>query len=739
MKLPERPPQVSARHNDQPLELRIRGMDCAEEVVTLKRALLPIVGDENRLSFDVLNGKLVVDLDSLGVTSGEVIAAVGRTGMRAEVWRERDAPEIEPSFWQRYQRTILTTASGLLGLLGFLSHAWIARDFTLALGSEGMGIAHHVPPLSMALYVLGIGAGIWLVLPKAWHSAVSLRPDINLLMTIAVVGAVAIGEWLEGATVAFLFSVSLLLESWSVRRARRAIASLMGLAPPTARVRDEAGELVEVDAGEVVVGTRFVVRPGEKIPLDGVVREGLSGVNQAPITGESLPVEKASADEVFAGSINGDGLLEIESTKAATDTTLARIIQMVSEAQSRRAPSEKWVERFAVIYTPLVLATAALVLLVPPLLLGGEWRDWFYRSLVLLVIACPCALVISTPVSIVSSLAAAARNGVLIKGGVYAELPARLKAIAMDKTGTLTAGQPTVVEVIPTNGHDEVELLTRAGALESHSNHPLARAILAEAERRGVAIPIVQQFQTVPGKGAIASIEDRTYWIGSHRYLLERGQETPQVQQQLKTLQQAGRTVVVIGSDHHVCGFIALADTMREEAKQALAELRELGIEHLVMLTGDNEAIARSVADQVGIDEVHAELMPEDKLAAVESLVARYGNVAMIGDGVNDAPALGRSSLGIAMGAAGSDAAIETADVALMSDDLSKLPWLVAHSRRTLAIIRQNVVFSLAVKALFVLLTFAGYASLWAAIAADMGASLLVVFNGLRLLHSPPR
>jgi Cd2+/Zn2+-exporting ATPase len=620
-------------------------------------------------------------------------------------------------------------------VIGFLTHAKLVGGVSGALGSEGLGVADSVPPLVILFYLGGIVAGVWQVFPKAWRAAVNMRPDINLLMTVAVVGAAAIGEWFEAATVAFLFSVSLVLESWSVGRARRAIAALMELAPPAARVRDVTGAETEVPPDQVEVGTIFIVRPGEKIPLDGRVVRGESDVNQAPITGESVPVEKSVDAEIFAGTINGNGTLEIECTKRAEDSTLANIIRMVGQAQSRRAPSEKWVEKFARVYTPVVMVIAVAILLVQPLLFGVSWPDGLYNALVLLVIACPCALVISTPVSVVASLAAAAKNGVLIKGGIFVEAPAHLKAIAMDKTGTLTEGKPAVVDVVPLSGHDETELLERAASLESQSNHPLARAIVAAANERNIKIPAADQFEIIQGKGATGRIEGKPFWLGSHRYLEERKQETPEVHEQLEVMQQAGRTVVVVGNEEHVCGFITLADTLRPTAAKTILQLRDTGIEHLVMLTGDNQGTADVIANEVGIDEVHAELLPADKVTAVESLVQKYEKVAMIGDGVNDAPALARATLGIAMGAAGSDAAIETADIALMADDLSKLPWLIKHSRQTLAIIRQNILFSLAVKALFVVLTFAGFASLWAAIAADMGASLLVIFNGLRLLR----
>ena len=705
------------------MQLKIHGMDCAEEVSLIKRELVPLLGGDERLGFDLLSGRLTVDLDGVDVTSGDVLAAIERTGLKAETWENAQQSSDDQSFWVKHQRAIMTAISGVFGGIGLVIH----------LLSGGFDGAVATP--AIVCYLIGILAGLYLVLPKAWRALVTLRPDMNLLMSVAVIGAIAIGEWFEGAAVAFLFSLSLLLESWSIGRARRAIASLLDLTPPVAHLRDESGEVRDVVPADVPIGSTLVIRPGEKIPLDGEVTVGNSDVNQAPITGESVPVEKQVGSEVFAGTINGDGLLEMRSTKAAEDTTLARIIQMVGDAGSKRAPSEKWVEKFAAVYTPVVMAVALLMLLIPTLLLGQPWSVWIYRSLVLLVIACPCALVISTPVSVVAALAAAARQGVLVKGGVFIELPGKIVAIAMDKTGTLTKGSPEVIDVVPMNGHDEEDLLARAGALELNSNHPLARAIVDETKKRGMTMLPAEFFETIQGKGATGVIDGKTYWLGSHRYLEQRGQETPEVHQQLEAMQDAGRTVVVIGNDQHVCGFITLADAIREETRDAIKMLHEVGIKQIVMLTGDNEGTAKAIGKEAGIDEVHAELLPEDKVTAVEDLVSRYEHVAMIGDGVNDAPALARASLGLAMGAAGSDAAIETADISLMSDDLSKLPWLIEHSRRTLSIVRQNIWFSLAIKALFVVLTFMGLASLWAAIAADMGASLLVIANGLRLLR----
>lgn len=717
----------------QQMSFKIHGMDCAEEIAALKREVGPVVGGADRLAFDLLNSKMTVVLEAKGVSADAIVEAVSQAGLRAEPWSTSPRTADRGAYLWR-NRNLLTVASGILGVVGFLTHVWIEGGIQGALGSEGLGAAHHVPLASQALYAAGTIAGLWLVLPKAWSAIRRLRPDMNLLMTIAVIGAVVIGEWFEAATVAFLFSVSLALESWSVGRARRAVEALLDLSPPTAHLLADKDFEREIPADQVPVGSLILVKPGERVPLDGTIARGASHVNQAPITGESAPVSKEQGDTVFAGTINGDGALEIRTTKSADDTTLAHIIRMVSQAQSRRAPSEQWVERFAAVYTPIVLGLAVAAALVPPLVFQQSWQDWFYRALVLLVIACPCALVISTPVSIVAGLAAAARNGVLIKGGLHLETPARIRALAFDKTGTLTEGKPKVVEVVPLNEHTEGELLERAAALESRSDHPLAQAIVSYAQERKVLIRQADDFQILQGKGASGHFNGKTFWLGSHRYLEERGQETPEVHARIEEMSRAGRSVVVVGTESHVCGFITVADTVRPVAQETVQALRRAGIQTLVMLTGDNKATAEAIGRAAGVDEIRAELLPADKVKAVEDLLSKHGTVAMVGDGVNDAPALARASLGIAMGAAGSDAAIETADIALMSDDLGKLPWLIHHSRRTISIIRQNIAFALSVKAVFAFLTFAGYAHLWAAIAADMGASLLVIFNGLRLL-----
>jgi Cd2+/Zn2+-exporting ATPase len=712
---------------------RVYGLDCAEEVNVLRGAL---AGKPGILSvdFDVLNARMTVTYDPAAATPGSIIAQVAATGMRAVPWERR--AELAESFWQVHGRLVMTCASGLLLALGFLAH-WVAHRSLLdaLVGVHGAG-GHTLPVASILLYWAATLAGAWFVIPRAAASASRLRPDMNLLMVVAIAGAMGIGDWFEAATVAFLFSVALMLEHWSVGRARRAIKGLMDLSPPRAHCVDtDSGDTVERPVEEVPMGTLVVVRPGERIPLDGKVVASSSMVNEAPITGESKPVAKGPADSVFAGSINESDTLRFEVTKPARDTTLAHIIHLVEESQERRAPSEQWVEAFARYYTPLVMALAVAVAVAPPLLSGEPWLEWFYRGLVLLVIACPCALVISTPVSIVSALTSAARNGALIKGGAYLEAVGRLQALAMDKTGTLTHGRPEVQRVVPLNDHTAAGILERAAAIEVDSVHPLADAILRKATGDQLRVRMPEAFTSFQGRGAEAVVNGKLYWIGSHRMMHERGQETPQAHEAAEQLEDAGHSVVAVGTEDHVCGLISVADGLREDSRQVVAELKQLGVRRILMLTGDNEGTARAVAEASGVDGFRAELLPEDKVQAVVALAREFGTTAMVGDGVNDAPAMAAAHIGIAMGAIGADVAIETADITLMSDELARLPWLIRHSRRALRTVKQNVAFSLGVKALFIVLSMLGVATLWLAIAADTGASLLVTMNGLRMLR----
>ena len=626
-------------------------------------------------------------------------------------------------------RTFLVAAAGVLtgaGLLLQWTHA----------GPEW---------LKTAAFALATLSGGLLVFPAAWKALSGRRLDMNVLMTVAVVGAWVIGEHAEAAAVVFLFALSELLESWAGTRARRAVAALLDLSPPTAIVIGDDGSERELKVAEVAIGSKVRVRSGSRIPLDGKVLSGNSPVNQAPITGESVPVDKSPGDPVFAGTVNGEGSLEVEVTKAAGDSTLARIIQLVGEAEEQKPPTQRWVDRFAAIYTPAVFVMALLVAVVPPLLMGQPWNAWVYRALVLLVIACPCALVIATPMSIVSGLTALARGGVLVKGGVYLEAVGKLRALAVDKTGTITRGKPEVVGISPIADLTEEEILRRAAAINSHSGHPLATAIVDAARARGIEFNPAPDYVSVTGQGARATLDGHPHFIGNHRMAHDAGVCTPEVEALLAGIESKGQSLAVLGHAPHdgcageILGVIAIADTLRPEVTETLKALHAAGIAKVVMLSGDNQRTASAIAEQAGIDEAIGDLMPEQKVEHVRKLVAEHGHVGMVGDGVNDAPALAVASVGFAMGAIGSDTAIETADIALMKDDLTKVAEAVRTGRRAVGIIRFNVLFALGVKALFLVLAYLGVAGLWLAILADTGATLLVILNALRLLQGAGR
>lgn len=594
--------------------------------------------------------------------------------------------------------------------------------------------------LPIVCFALATLAGGLLVVPAAWGALRKLRLDMNVLMTVAVSGAWLVGEGVEGAAVVFLFALSELLESWSVGRARRAIAALLKLTPQTALVKNADGSSNEMPVTEVPVGAEISVRSGSSVPLDGEVIAGESAVNQAPITGESVPVEKKPGDPVFAGTINGEGSLTVRVTKAAADSTLARIIKLVEEAEEQKAPTQRFVDKFAAIYTPAVFIVALLVALLPPLLTGGVWSEWTYRALVLLVIACPCALVIATPVSIVSGLTALARRGVLIKGGAYLEAVGKLRALAVDKTGTITQGRPQVTDVIPIGDMTEDEILRLAAAIDAHSEHPLAKAVVAAAQAKGITWNESARYQSVTGRGATGVIDGHPHFIGNHKMAHELGLCSPKIEARLAEIESKGQSLAILGHTPHescegkILGILSIGDTMRPEVANALTLLHESGIKTVVMLSGDNQRTVDAIARQAGIDEAYGDLMPEQKIEHICRLMAEHHYVGMIGDGVNDAPALALASVGIAMGAIGSDTAIETADMALMKDDLTRVAEAIALGRRTLSIIQFNVTFALVVKAIFLILAFTGHTSLWLAILADTGATLLVIMNALRLL-----
>jgi Cd2+/Zn2+-exporting ATPase len=691
---------------------KIEGMDCHEEVAILERTLKKLTGVE-ALDADVLAQRLRVKYDAAKLNTSTIAEAVAKTGMRA--WLEHDEPAA-PAGTPATRRAFVVTSGAALGL-GLLAD-----------------VLHAPAPIPMAAYVVSILAGGVYTARRALAAARLLSLDINVLMLVAVAGAVALRQWSEGASVIFLFALAQLLEARAMDRARTSIRALMDLTPVEALVR-RGGREVRVSVDDLHIGEVVVVRPGEKIPLDGRVAAGRGFINQAPVTGESLPVEKAPGDEVFAGTINGRSAIEVTVERLRADSTVARIIHLVERAQAQRAPSQTFVERFARVYTPAVLILAAIVAVVPPLAGAGAWSTWIYRALVLLVISCPCALVISTPVSVVSALSAAARKGVLIKGGAHLERLATVQCVAFDKTGTLTRGTLKVVDVQPVGDASADDLLRLAASIESRSEHPIGRAILTHAELACIPLDRVTAFESLPGLGAQALVGDAAVVLGSHRLLEERGVCSDALHATLEQQPQDGRTTVLVADGERALGIIAVADEIRESAADAVRLLRAQGIRHVALLTGDQPAAAEALANAVGVDQVRAGLMPDDKVREVADLRRRFGALAMVGDGVNDAPALAAADVGIAMGVAGTDAALETADVALMSDELLRLPYALRLSRAALRNIRANIAFSIALKAAFLVMAIFGVATLWMAVVADSGASLVVIANALRLLR----
>lgn len=597
---------------------------------------------------------------------------------------------------------------------------------------EQYGEEHVLPTIGYAASILIGGYSLFI---KGLKNLSRLKFDMNTLMTIAILGAAVIGEWGEGAMVVILFAISEALERYSMDKARQSIESLMDIAPKEALIRRGTEEMI-VHVEDIQVGDIMIVKPGQKLAMDGTVIKGTSTLNQAAITGESVPVTKTINDEVFAGTLNEEGLLEVKVTKRVEDTTLSKIIHLVEEAQAERAPSQAFVDKFAKYYTPAIVILAALIAVLPPLF-GGDWSEWIYQGLAILVVGCPCALVVSTPVAVVTAIGNAAKNGVLIKGGIHLEETGHLKAIAFDKTGTLTKGIPAVTDIVTFDGNEN-ELLTITAAIENGSQHPLASAIMRKAEENGLNFKgiVVEEFQSITGKGVKAQVNNEMYYVGSPNLFeetLRNGIETS-ITENITRMQTQGKTVMVLGTEKEILSLIAVADEMRESSKEVISKLNHMGVE-TVMLTGDNERTAQAIGKQVDVSDIKSDLLPEDKLNFIKKLREKHQSVAMVGDGVNDAPALAASSVGVAMGGAGTDTALETADIALMSDDLSKLPYTIKLSRKALVIIKQNITFSLAIKLVALLLVMPGWLTLWIAIFADMGATLLVTLNSLRLLR----
>jgi Cd2+/Zn2+-exporting ATPase len=689
----------------------VSGVCCSTEEAVVRKTLDGFLGRQG-YRFNAVTGELTVHA---AAEDGRVVRELRTAGFGA---RDRRTLQEEPSFLERHADGIWTGAAAALAAAGMIVEP-----------ADSGGLA------SSALLGAAILTGGWRISRKAFGALRARTMDMNVLMILAVAGALAIGKWSEGAAVVVLFSAALMLESYSVSRTRRAIRSLMAISPAQAAVVRDGAEVL-LAAGDVLPGETMLVRPGERVALDGMVLSGGSHVDQSPITGESIPVRKQAGDTVYAGSINVRGALQVRVTARHEESMLARIVHLVEEAEQKRAPVQAAVDRFARVYTPVVLGLGFLVAVVPPLVGGGLFIEWFYRALVLLVIACPCALVISTPVTIVSALTNAARRGVLIKGGKHLETLAAVRAVAFDKTGTLTEGKARVTDIVALNGMSRTEILSIAAALEVHSEHALAEAVIAEATRNG-AVPAtlrVEQFEAIPGRGIRGSIDGVSYLFGNRELAHEAGIAGTELDSHLRELSADGETAVILARAGEVLAVVAIQDGLRGQSRQAIGRLGSLGVRHLAMLTGDQEPAAQQLAAALGIDTVRAGLLPEQKVEAIGELRRRYGTVAMVGDGINDAPALAAASVGIAMGVGGTDAALETSDVVLMSDDLGKLPFLFGLGHTTMRIIRQNIALALGLKILFLLLSVAGYATLWMAVLADDGAALLVIGNGLRAL-----
>lgn len=711
------------------MDFRVHGMDCSEEVSLLRRELSKVTG-LYELHFEIIHARMTVEFDPDRTSVSAIQAVVANAGLSCELWDDASAAAEPRANLRRW----LAAASLLFLIAGAVVNAVFHGAGLMELLAH-QSHAHRLHGDVVALFVLAIAAGFAPFARKAWASLRAARPDMNLLVGISITGACLLGEWMEGATLAFLFALAAEIESWSASRARQAVSGLFSASPKEANVLHGDHEH-RIPASKVQPGDRIAVRPGERIPCDGEVTRGESYVDQSLITGESVPVPKRAGSLVYAGTLNSGGYLEIQATRAASDTTVSRIIRMVTESTQRRTRAELFIEKFVRFYTPAVFALAFLVIGIPPLLLGGDWGHWFYQGMVVLLISCPCALVISTPVTVVSALASAARQGVLVKGGAFLEEAARLKAMVFDKTGVLTAGEPGVVEFMAVDGTDSDTALARLAALEARSEHPLGRAILSYAKQRGVAPVSAEAFEALPGRGVKAAVADRMHWAGGLRMIESLGVHSSAFKDQIESLEARGCTVVLCGHDQGAMAVVALSDTIRPEAAGALNRLHREGVTKLAVLTGDGAASARSATSGLPLDDVKSSLLPEDKAETIREYRRLYGPVGMVGDGFNDAPAMAEASVAIAMGPGATDLAVESADVVLMTADLNRLPFLIVHAKRASRVVRENVAIALGLKLTFLGAAAMGSATLWMAIAADMGATLLVTLNGLRLLRA---
>lgn len=691
--------------------LHIEGMDCDDELALIEKKMRSLTGLDG-FQVDLISQTLRVNYDPSLLSAQEIIRSVAETGLKARLEREAT----KRAAWWKDLQVLALIACGVFTALAFI------------LDRLGLGL------VSTLLYVAAVMIGGFYPARMGLAALRTLTLTIRTLMVTGAIGAVFLGLWEEAALLVLIYSLGDVLEAYAVDRARGALTALMDLMPKEATVKRNGDELA-LPVEEIRVGEIIVIKPGERIPLDGVVVSGSSAVDEAPITGESIPVVKEKGAEVFTGTVNQRGVLEVEVTKLSQDTALARIIRSVEEAQAKKSSYQRFGERFGRIYTPAMFGLALLVIVVPIWFLGGTWSGWFYRGLVVLVVSCSCGIALSIPVAVVAAIGNAARNGILFKGGIHLEGAATIEAVAFDKTGTLTIGRPQVTDVHPENGHSVSEILQIAAGLESRSGHPLGEAIIRRSREEGIVFLPASEFEALIGLGARGTVNGKECLIGGERLFAERNVPLQPVQSMLSTLESQGKTIVILGTREEILGVIAVADRLRPEARAVVQRLKQTGIKQVVMLTGDNEGTARAIAEEAGVDGYFARLLPEDKVEKIRDLKRGNGRVAMVGDGINDAPAMAVSDLGIAMGAAGADVAFETGDVALMSDDLVKIPVAFDLSKRTVKNIKQNITISLMVIGFLVPAALLGWIRMVPGLLINEMGGLAVIINGLRLLR----
>ncbi len=704
--------KVEAEDKNKSTVLHIEGMDCEDEVSVIEKKMKSLKGLE-LFQVDLMSEVLRVQYDPGLLSVQEIIKSIAETGMKARLEREK----IKGKGWWKGPRMLSLIACGVLTVVAF------------TLERLGIGLA------STILYAIAVSAGGYYPARMGLAALRTFTLNIRTLMVSGAIGAIVLGLWEEAAILVFIYSLGDVLEAYAVDRARGALRALMELMPKEATVRRN-GEELSLPPEEIRLGETIIIRPGERIPLDGRVISGSSAVDEAPITGEPIPVVKENGMEVFTGTVNQRGVLEVEVTKLSQDTTLARIIHSVEEAQAKKSSFQRFGEGFGRIYTPAMFALALGVMLIPVLFLGGVWSQWFYRGLVVLVVSCSCGIALSIPVAVVAAIGNAARNGILFKGGVHLERAATIEAIAFDKTGTLTIGRPQVTDVVVNNGHGRGEILGLAASLESRSEHPLGEAIVRKAREEEIPFNPAERFEALVGLGAKGKVNGKEFLIGGMRLFLERNTPVESTQSLISSLEEQGKTTVLVGNEKEIMGVIGIADRLRSETKEAIRKLKQIGINKVIMLTGDNEGTAKAIGTEAGVDQYFARLLPDDKVEKIKALRQENGRIAMVGDGINDAPAMAVADLGIAMGAAGTDVALETADIALMADDLSKLPVALILSKRTVRNIRQNIIMSLAVIAFLVPAALAGWIGMVPGLLINEVGGLAVIINGLRLLRN---